>query len=500
MGGYGTEMAWEDDAAGDWDIVVRNGIREVVLPVGTSNQRHPALSRGRVFYEDDRAGNWDIYSYDLAAAFGTPPVYAADGETAVAAGSGDQRDPAVHGDWVVYEDNSRGNWDIAARNLRTGAVRFLTSHRAAQVDPDIDGNTVVFADRRNGDWDIYSYDLAKNRVRRLTASKAHQTAPSVGQGTVVYQDRRHGHWEVYSLTLSSGKEQRLTSGSSNKTAPQIARVAYNNRTRLVVYEDDRRGSTDIYVRDGRTGISKPVTREAGDQRSPVIHQETIAWRDERSGQPDVYGCALEFPTLTFSARSATCGYNAAARFTGSLQLPVGLAEGQVVRVAGFGPTRTAKVVADTETRGHYSIALRNVVRKITVRAWYPGDADHLPAWGGRATVKPQAKLSRPRVTRLSTTEAGSSLARLTDRCVVSGTLRPRHRAGSSAVTLLILQYHLVYGWQVERKVKVKVSNASGGSAYKVTLRIPNTILPKRAVQAVHEDADHARTVSALGQP
>jgi hypothetical protein len=59
----------------------------------------------------------------------------------------------VQKDWTVYSTFERGNWDVAARNLRTGESRILTSSQANDLMPVLspDGREVVFAsDRRRG--------------------------------------------------------------------------------------------------------------------------------------------------------------------------------------------------------------------------------------------------------------------------------------------------------------------------------------------------------------
>jgi beta propeller repeat protein len=483
----GDFSVWEDDAAGDWNVVYGRPGATSVLPAGTSAQRHPAVWGSVIAYEDDRAGDWDLYAWQTDPAL--VPA-ASSPESPVASGAGDQRDPAISGSLVVYEDTSRGNADIVLHDLAAGVTRRLTGNTAPQADPSIDGVTVVWADRRNGDWDIYAYDLSADRLRRLTTSKADQTRPQVGQGKVVYQDRRNGHWDIYEYDLRSGRERRLTTDNHDQTAPWIDRDPAPGRAGTVVYQDDRADAGDIYVREGRTGISKRVCGEAGAQTQPSYDAEHLAWTDARAGQPDVYGCRLLFPILSARASAATPAYNASVRVVGELTLPDDFTDSHVIKAVAGSRSLTGKAAGDGDATAAFSIPLGRIQRKLTVRVWYPGSATQLPAGGGTVVFKPTALLSRPSLVK-------QKLSGITTRRVytVSGTLRPRHAAGSKAVTLLVYRKSGVGVWKVYRTLRVAVRNSSTASTYRTQVSMDRTYLTSYLVVAVHDDADHTRTES-----
>ena len=437
---------------------------------------------GRVAYEDNAAGDWDVLACDVSSLLATPPLYTA--PAIIADGPGNQLDPAIDGPHVVYEDNSRGNWDIAVYDLQTGSKRFLTSNRAAQVDPAVRGNKVVWADDRNGNWDIYACDLQTGNISRLTTSAAAQRAPQLGPDGVVYQDRRNGQWDIYSYTFKTRAERRLTSEPHSQTAPQI-----DEDGATIVFQDDRNGTQDIYLRHGKTGILKPVARETGDQILPSIRYGDVVWSDGRSGDP-MSTVAVSL-ALTVPSRPER---DAALR---QLRLPPRQAErglrrggGPRIKVASQGTTMSARVGAD----GTYHVSLPHVKRKVTVRAWFPGDADHLPAWGGSVTVKPMAKLSTP---RLTPERSEDSIIVIRNHFRVSGLLWPRHRAGTRAVTLEIYAYAGANTWSLLRRVRVSVSSAGSASSYRTAV-IKAPYASKWRARAIHEDADHAQTVSSWG--
>ena len=479
--------AWQDDA-GDWNVWTGWQPAWAMVEAGASAQRHPAVSGQVIAFEDDRSGDWDIYAWD--ASNPADPV----SETPVATRPGDQLDPAVGGIVVVYEDYSRGNADIRLYDLVNEKTWWLTSNASSQVDPATDGRWVVWADHRNGNWDIYSYDLQTGRYKRLTRNVAAQQAPQVGQGKVVYQDHRNGNWDIYEYVLASGKELRLTTSKADQTLPQIDPWPVGSHTGNIVYVDDRRDKGDIWVREGRTGVSKPVCTESGTQTAPGFAAEHVIWADARDGQPDVYGSDLSFPTLTVP-RQITCDYGASVRLNGSFDdVNVG---GQRVRIVGSGVDRTATVKRGITGEGPFSLHFYAVRRKLKLRVWFPGSAGNLPASGGTVTIRPRAELSTPWFAR-TPGNVVNGIREHMDRCTIKGTITPRHAAGSRPVALYLYR-KVKYNpdWRLYKTLRPKVNNAGTVSSYRVDLDLSTWW--SWTVQAVHEDGGHAKTESVFSR-
>ena len=152
-----------------------------------------------------------------------------------------------------------------------------------------------------------------------------------------------------------------------------------------------------------------------------------------------------------------------------------------------------------EASGTFSVLVGRLQRKATVTVRYAGSATSLPIKGGTIVIKPKASLSRPRC-RYPKPPAGSYGGIVTprrDKMIVSGTLRPRHASGSKAVTLLVYKLNVAFGWQLDRKVRVRVRNAGADSTYRTTLGIDTGYRVRYKVLALHSDADHAETLSAF---
>ncbi|HEX5640901.1 MAG TPA: hypothetical protein VFZ86_01035 [Thermoleophilia bacterium] len=479
-------LTWETDASGVWHAGWRDSTQTETVSTAGGAQRHPAVFQDRLVYEDDRNGTVDLYRTWLAlAGYPTPTEQ----DVPFAAGPGDQLDPAVGTDSVAYESNAAGNWDICVRSISSGLERRLTTNVADQVDPAIEGSIVVWADHRNGNWDIYCRDLDSDRTSRLTTSAADQTAPQIGNGRVVYQDDRSGNWDIYAYTLASGKERRLTTDGHDQTAPQIG------LGRTVVYQDDRAGAADIFLCDLVTGANRAVTDDPAAQTEPCVAGAFVAWTDSRSGDPDIYGCTLAYPTLTLQAPWGAPRYGSTVTFSGSLAFGAAAPAAAGISVRARAVTRTVAVSGLAGGSGDYGFSLRNVVRREVVTARYAGGTAQLPSAPVSVTVVPTALLSRPVPRRIAPTSTRIWLPSLD----VSGTLRPKHRADSRAVRLEIWWSNLGLGWERLKTVTVRVRSVGGASVYSLKILPRMNPTARYKIRAVHADSDHARTYSPFSK-
>lgn len=121
-------------------------------------RKSPVIDDGRVFYQQkDRlsGSGWDIYEA-VPDTFGMPVTEAA----------GDQVSPSLSGNLVVFQDNRggyqdesgnwTGEWDIYLKDLESGVEQPVCTAPGNQRNPVIRGNVVLWEDDRNGDRDIYA--------------------------------------------------------------------------------------------------------------------------------------------------------------------------------------------------------------------------------------------------------------------------------------------------------------------------------------------------------
>ena len=129
---------------------------------GKFARQHPSMSGGRVVYQqklNELNATWDICET-------APDTFG----VGVVAAPGDQMNPSISGNLVVYQDNRGGHvdetgrwsgeWNIYLMDLATGIEQPVCTAPGDQINPVIKGNTVVWQDKRSGDWDIYAAVLS----------------------------------------------------------------------------------------------------------------------------------------------------------------------------------------------------------------------------------------------------------------------------------------------------------------------------------------------------
>ncbi|SEK56549.1 hypothetical protein SAMN05444354_101897 [Stigmatella aurantiaca] len=219
---------------------------------------------------------------------------------------------------VVWNDDRNGSYDIyGARVSSTGTVLdsngiLISGASDWQVAPSIshDGTNflVVWKDYRSEtSSDIYGARVSNNGtildINGIPISTAaqHQEAPSVAyNGTnflVVWQDNRSGSSaDIYGARVNSAGTVLNINGiiiSNNTNAQEAPAVAYNGSDFLVVWQDKRSGTSyDIYgSRVSGTGIVRnpsgiPIFVGASDQRSPAVARGgndcLVTWDDYRT--------------------------------------------------------------------------------------------------------------------------------------------------------------------------------------------------------------------------
>ncbi len=164
-----------------------------------------------------------------------------------------------------------------------------------------------------GQRDIYvstlvaGYDSFAEPIQ-LTTNTGDQSYPDIAIDAndtlyVVWQDNRRGNWDIYIRTSANGvswsAETRIDDSDDNQTAPA---VAVNGAAGChVAWEDDRGGHQDIFVTSSSDGFASPtvsarVTFDASDPTDPDIAVDAsgnvyLVWMDGRNGTRDIYGTA-----------------------------------------------------------------------------------------------------------------------------------------------------------------------------------------------------------------
>jgi len=332
---YAADTVWDIRAHALW-LAGLDGVRQVFPVLATDGQGHAV-----VVWEDYRNGNWDIYAQRVDAAGNY--LWAADLRVNSDSGTAGQYDPAIavdgNGDAIVlWEDRRNGNYDIYAQRLDAGGNHLWavdlrvdsdtgTAWRlqpAAAVDDG--GNAIaVWEDYRNGNWDIYAQrlDAAGNRLWAADmlvnsdTGTTYQGSPAVavdgsGNAIATWEDGRNGNPDIYAQRLD-GSGNRLWAadlrvdsdgGTAFRRCPAVAADANGNA--VVVWGDDRNGTSDIYAQrldaaGNHLWAADPrVNSDSGTagQQYPAIAVDgsgkaVVVWRDYRNGNGDIYAQQLD---------------------------------------------------------------------------------------------------------------------------------------------------------------------------------------------------------------
>lgn len=200
------------------------------------------------------------------------------------------------GDFVVWQDQRAGTYDIFAQNMRTDASPAvpLTGNGYHHKRPRTDGRFVVWEDRQpDGNWDIWAQDLASGgSAFAVTATTGYnETRPSVHFPWVVYQripvNQTGVHSSLVAFNLKTG-QYHLVDGSSSQD--QLDPEVNDDR---VVWQDFRDvGYGEIYLKDLTSGQIQRISQNAGGQYKPMLFDQWIVWVDNRNTQLDLYGYNL----------------------------------------------------------------------------------------------------------------------------------------------------------------------------------------------------------------
>lgn len=114
---------------------------------------------------------------------------------------------AVGGDYVVTDY-------LYLYNMSTGEA-FTIEDVDSSAYPDIDGDYIVWEDERNGNYDIYEYRISTGEEFAVTTADNDQTVPRIDGDYIVWQDYRNSSFfDIYlSSTDLSVAEKKITKGN-----------------------------------------------------------------------------------------------------------------------------------------------------------------------------------------------------------------------------------------------------------------------------------------------
>ena len=265
---------------------------EIYRPFVNAQER-PDIDGDMIVWEDDRNGNKDIY-------FGTvdefrnksPSPYIYVGER-ITSDDASQEKPSISGDYIVWQDNRDGNWDIYLYQRSTTTTTQLTTDTGDQWLPIVRGNHVAWYDDSSGRANIVLYDIAAGAVMATIDSDAKTTIPdgntefkpALSEKYVAWiedADERAWYYDIADETKMPVSATGLRHSWPSLYGSQIAWECYLDRSGIQ--------DPEIYLMDldNPSGGEQQITNAPGYQVSPALSGNIIAWEDMRDGPRGIY--------------------------------------------------------------------------------------------------------------------------------------------------------------------------------------------------------------------
>jgi tricorn protease len=215
--------------------------------------------------------------------------------TPALAAEGYLRQPALHGDTIVFV--AEGDlWTVWASG---GTARRLSSHPGFESFPAIspDGTRVAFTAAYDGNADVFVVPIRGGEPKRLTwHPAADQVVGWTPDGrTVLFRSNRempHGDPELFSIPATGGEPEKLPLGWAGRIAidPESGRWAFTRTSTETFTWKRYRGGTasDIWVGDPAKADFRNVTNFEGTDAFPMWHGGRIWFVSDRGGTVDLW--------------------------------------------------------------------------------------------------------------------------------------------------------------------------------------------------------------------
>jgi beta propeller repeat protein len=253
----------------------------------------------------------------------------------VTTNSYEDNSPHIKGNYLVWQGQIDGDWEIFLYNVATGECPVqITANGYDDISPQTDGDYVVWLGFSLPDGDIFLsggeiflYDISNGKTTRITVDTNVDSYPQIADGRVVWASHAVGSsvepGEIFLYDIASGVIQQLTDNTLDDSSPRI-----NNQS-VVWVQEDVAGTTSLFIHylgngtesvpDGfvwedspqKDGHLKVLTRYDGNDReifvlntnlgvyeqitdndledtSPVISGGIIAWVGGKAQASEIY--------------------------------------------------------------------------------------------------------------------------------------------------------------------------------------------------------------------
>ena len=292
-------------------MAVINAPGEPIYRPFNGAQERPDIDGDMIVWEDDRydeqkKGVKDIFLATVDDFRSTPP-YTYVG-TRITDDPASQEKPSISGDYIAWQDNRHGNWDIYLYRRSTNTATQLTTDPGNQWLPIVRGNYIAWYDDSSGRTNIVLYDIAAGAVKDVIDVNAKTTIPggstefkpALSEQYVAWVEPGdvtvHTYDKVYYYDIAAGRiVGPIAPTLEGDPLPSISQSWPSLSGSFIAWEDTLyRMDPDIYIAD----IHDPaegrmhITRNDFDQVSPAIDGGIIVWEDKQIPERSIFMCDL----------------------------------------------------------------------------------------------------------------------------------------------------------------------------------------------------------------
>lgn len=196
---FGTRIAWIEGPLGATTVVTIDiidiGLADPFVVAGplpaTANVE---VGNQLIVWDERDGGQGDIRAYDPASG----GYYGVATDPTV-----DDTQPSTFGPWVAWQsyDGIVAATAIKAVNVLTGELRIVADNDAYNRFPTMDGDFISWEGNTSGNFDIYLYRLSTAERFQLTDHSADQQLNNLFGDRVAYLDNRTGDFNIFVTTF-----------------------------------------------------------------------------------------------------------------------------------------------------------------------------------------------------------------------------------------------------------------------------------------------------------
>jgi len=245
-------------------------MQESVLVARFGNQWDPSVAGNSVVFADsaylldptpENDHRIELFHYDILSGE----------ETQLTDGNWPKLKPLFNGTHAVYlsdewDPSSSGSSDLVLHNVASGQELILADHNQnVQWCYDISEEYVTWmavSPSQAGAWDIFYHHIPSGITDRLHLDTPYLFCSSVSGNRLAWNEARSGFWDVYVMDLDTGIEEQITD-------EQADQILVRTSSNLITWFDYRHtggsfpsSARDLYLHDIETGISRRLTVEA----------------------------------------------------------------------------------------------------------------------------------------------------------------------------------------------------------------------------------------------